>query len=107
VTATIAWVSPRVNRAEPCGPRSSPTLAVIGRMSVVERPSMRAFPARMSSRITLPRRSCRISFTSPESLRPADCAASTSASVPSDRGASRNGVMIAFTTSASTASNAS
>ena len=65
---TSAWVSPRVNRAEPCGARSSPTLAVIGRMSVVARPSMRGLPSRMSSRITLPRRSCRISFTSADEL---------------------------------------
>ena len=41
VTATSAWVSPRVNSAEPCVRGSTPVSMVIVRISAGARPSMR------------------------------------------------------------------
>ena len=49
--ATVrAWVSPRVNRPEPCARGTSPTSTVIGRMSVRPRPSIRIPSSRTSRR---------------------------------------------------------
>ena len=45
-----AWVSPRVNSAEPCARGSTPTSATIGRTVLVSRPSMRSPVSRMALR---------------------------------------------------------
>ena len=47
---TIAWVSPRVNRAEPCVRGRKPTIASIGRTVLVSRPSMRRPSLRIAPR---------------------------------------------------------
>ena len=41
VVTTSAWVSPRVNSAEPCVRGSTPMRTLIGRTVFVSRPSMR------------------------------------------------------------------
>ena len=47
VATTSAWVSPRVNSAEPCVRGSTPTRIAIGRTVRVLRPSMRGSPSRI------------------------------------------------------------
>ena len=53
VVTTSAWVSPRVNSAEPWVRGSTPTFTVIGRTVVASRPSMRGSPLRMRWRTML------------------------------------------------------
>ncbi len=53
VVTTSAWVSPRVNSAEPWVRGSTPTLTVIGRTVLRSRPSMRGLPSRIRSRTIL------------------------------------------------------
>jgi len=50
VAVTSAWVSPRVNSAEPWVRGNVPTFTVIGRTVLWSRPSMRGLPLRMFSR---------------------------------------------------------
>jgi hypothetical protein len=50
VVVTIAWVSPRVNRAEPWARGRKPTIASIRRTDLVSRPSMRRPSLRMAVR---------------------------------------------------------
>ena len=52
VAVTIAWVSPRVNTAEPCVRGRMPVCTVIGRTVSVARPSMRGSPS-MTRRRTI------------------------------------------------------
>ena len=52
VATHSAWVSPRVNRAEPWARGSMPTSATIGRTVLVSRPSMRMPVSRMAARTT-------------------------------------------------------
>ena len=47
---TMAWVSPRVNRAEPCERGKMPTSEAIARTVLVSRPSMRVPVSKMSLR---------------------------------------------------------
>src|SRR6266446_1186017 len=47
VTVTSAWVSPRVNSAEPWVRGRTPTRQLIGRTVRVSRPSMRGSPSRI------------------------------------------------------------
>ena len=51
VTLTSAWVSPRVNRAEPCVRGNTPTSQEIARMSASPRPSG-LLPSRIILRTT-------------------------------------------------------
>ena len=53
VIATIAWVSPRVNSAEPCTRGSPPVFTVIGRTVTRSRPSMRVLVRSTLARIEL------------------------------------------------------
>ena len=53
VATTSAWVSPRVNSAEPCARGSTPTSATIGRTVFRSRPSMRLPVSRMFQRTIL------------------------------------------------------
>ena len=57
VATQKAWVSPRVNSAEPCARGSTPTSATIGRTVLVSRPSMRMPVSRMALRTTSASRS--------------------------------------------------
>ncbi len=50
VVTTMAWVSPRVNSAEPWVRGNTPVRTVMGRTVLVSRPSMRGSPARMLPR---------------------------------------------------------
>ena len=50
VVVTIAWVSPRVNSAEPWVRGRKPTLISIGRTVLVSRPSMRRPSLRIAPR---------------------------------------------------------
>ena len=52
VVTTKAWVSPRVNMAEPCVRGRTPTWTSILRTVFVSRPSMRGLPAMMRLRTT-------------------------------------------------------
>ena len=52
VAVTMAWVSPRVNNAEPCVRGSQPVSIEIGRISLKRRPSGRWRRSSMSSRKT-------------------------------------------------------
>ena len=63
VTVTSAWVSPRVNSAEPWVRGSTPTRTVIGRTVRVSRPSMRGSPSRIWLRTIFDSRLKNISFT--------------------------------------------
>ena len=53
VVTTSAWVSPRVNSAEPWVRGSTPTLTLIGRTVSASRPSIRGSPFRMRWRTML------------------------------------------------------
>ena len=53
VVTTSAWVSPRVNSAEPWARGSTPTWQTIGRTVLVSRPSMRRPVLRMVPRTTV------------------------------------------------------
>ena len=53
VATTSAWVSPRVNSAEPWVRGSTPTSATIGRTVLRSRPSMRLLVSRMFQRTIL------------------------------------------------------
>ncbi len=53
---TSAWVSPRVNSAEPWVRGSTPAFTMMGRTVLKSRPSMRGSPLRMRSRTMLPSR---------------------------------------------------
>ena len=57
VVTTSAWVSPRVNSAEPWVRGSTPTRMSIGRTVRVSRPSIRGSPDRMRARTTFDSRS--------------------------------------------------
>ena len=62
VTTPRAWVCPRVNSAEPCVRGSSPTSQVMGRISVMPRPSNRFCSFRIMARTSSFSRSCRITL---------------------------------------------
>ena len=50
VVTTMAWVSPRVNRAEPWVRGNTPVRTLIGRTVAVSRPSIRGCPSRIRPR---------------------------------------------------------
>ena len=52
MVVTSAWVSPRVNTADPCVRGTTPTSVQIGRISSNLRPSRRRPRSRISSRST-------------------------------------------------------
>ena len=69
VAATMAWVSPRVKRAEPWARGSNPTSALISRTARASRPSIRGSPATMALRTTRLSNFSIISATSPSLQR--------------------------------------
>ena len=70
VATTIAWVSPRVNRAEPWARGRTPTSQTIGRTVRTSRPSMREPVSRMFQRTTLAWTSLKAALTFSGSKRP-------------------------------------
>ncbi len=85
VATTSAWVSPRVNNAEPWVRGSTLLRIVIGRTVRVSRPSMRGSPSRICERTILASRSNRMLPTSAVSgtVPPTDAASAASAALTS------------------------